>query len=154
MWSNTAPKYHFNSNLLYLVVKFLSWNTRCFALPSGLGLTMPCVSASLNFSASQCSTQVIVKAIKDLIPFELDSHELMLFEAQKEYKRLQHLKHADLFDYICSQLDPIHQRALLRAKDNDLSVWLSVIPTERYNFDLLPQEFRDALAISAIVNLC
>ena len=57
---------------------------------------------------------------------------------------MQHLKHADLFDYICSQLDPIHQRTLLRAKDNDLLVWLSVLPTER---DLTPQEFRNALAI-------
>jgi len=65
----------------------------------------------------------------------------MLVEAQKDYKRLLHLKHAD---YICSQLDPIHQRALLRAKDNDLSVWLSVLPTERHKFDLTPQ---DALAI-------
>ena len=37
--------------------------------------------------------------------------------------------------------------ALLRAKDNDLSVWLSVLLTERDNFDLKPQEFRDALAI-------
>ena len=35
-------------------------------------------------------------------PFELDSHELMLFEAQKEYKRLLHIKRAELFDYICS----------------------------------------------------
>jgi len=121
-----------------------------FSLPvrwGGLGLTRPCVSASLHFSASQCSTQVIVKAIRNMIPFELDSHELMLFEAQKEYKRLLHMKHNDLFDCMCSQLDPIHHRALLRAKDNDLSVWLSVLPTEKDNFDLTPQEFRDALAI-------
>ena len=32
----------------------------------GLGLTMPCVSASLNFSASGYSIQIIVKAIKYL----------------------------------------------------------------------------------------
>ena len=57
---------------------------------------MPCVFASLNFSASQCSTQVIVRAISDSIPFELDSHELMLFEAWREYKKLMHLKHAEL----------------------------------------------------------
>ena len=30
---------------------------------------------------------------------------------------------------------------------NDLSGWLSVMPTERDNFDLTAQEFRDALAI-------
>ena len=96
-----------------------------FSLPvrwGGLGLSMPSVSASLNFSASQCATQVIVKAITDVNIFELDSHELMLFEARKEYQRLLCIKHTDLFDHICSQLDSIHHRALLRAKDNDLSV--------------------------------
>ena len=45
---------------------------------------MLCVSASLNFSACECSAQVIAEALIDLIPFELDSHKLMLFEAQKE----------------------------------------------------------------------
>ena len=50
-----------------------------FSLPvrwGGLGITIPCVSASLNFSASQCSTQVIVRAFSDSIPFKLDSHGL------------------------------------------------------------------------------
>ena len=53
-----------------------------------------------------------------------------------------YMKHAKLFDYICSQLDSIHHRALLRAKDN-----LSVLLTERINFDLKLQEFRDAFTI-------
>ena len=89
---------------------------------------MSCVSSPLNFSASQHATQVIVTAIKGAGTFELDSHEFMLFEAREEYTRLLHVKHTDLFDHICSQMDPIHYRALLRAKDNDLSVWLSVLP--------------------------
>ena len=94
-----------------------------FSLPvcwGGLGLTMPCVSASLNFSASERSTQVIVKAVKDLSL--TCSHELMIFEAQKEYKMLLHMKHAELFDYIYSKLYPVYHHTLLRAKDNDLSV--------------------------------
>ena len=91
------------------------------------------MSTSLNFSASQHATQVIVTAIKGVGTFELDSHELMLFEARKEYTRLLHVKHTDLFDHTCSQVavDPIHHHALLRAKDNDLSVWLLVLPTEK-----------------------
>ena len=79
--------------------------------------------------------------------------DLMLFEARREYKKLMHLKHVELFDNICSQLDSIHQRALLRAKDNDLSVWLSVLPTERDNFDLLHKSL-EMLLLSATVNLC
>ena len=80
-----------------------------------ISITMPCVPASLNFSASQYWTQFIVKAIKDLTPFE--------------------------------QLGPIHQCTMLRAKVNDLLVWLSILPTERDNFDFTSQEFRYALAI-------
>ena len=58
--------------------------------------------------------QVIVTAIKSVGIFELDSHELMLFEARKEYTRLLHVKHTDLFDHICSKVNPIHHHALLR----------------------------------------
>ena len=57
------------------------------------------------------------------------------------------MEHTNLFNHIGSQHDPIHHRALLRAKDNDLSVWLSALATEKNNFDLTPQEFRDAVAI-------
>ena len=62
------------------------------------------------------SLKAVINAHNNLIPFELDSHELMLFEAQKEYKRLLHMKHAELFDYIYSRLDPIHHQALLRQR--------------------------------------
>jgi len=57
-----------------------------FSLPvrwGGLGLSMLSVSASLNFSASQCATQV--KAITDVNIFELDSHELMLGRSTRGY---------------------------------------------------------------------
>ena len=48
---------------------------------------------------------------------------------------------------IFSRLDPLHLRALHRAKINDLSCWLTVLPLEKDNFDLIAQEFCDALAI-------
>ena len=79
------------------------------------------MSTLLNFSASHVLSKIKLEAIKDLTPFRLDSQKLMLLEAQKEYKKVLHMKHAELFDYICSQRDPIRLRALLRAKDNDLS---------------------------------
>ena len=43
--------------------------------------------------------------------------------------------------------DPLQQRSALRAKEFNLSGWLSVLPLERDQFDLSPQEFRDALAL-------
>ena len=100
----------------------------------------------LHHLASQCSTQVIVRAISDSTPFELDSHESVLFEARRKYKQLMHLKHADYLTTFAHNLIPFISVPCL-GQNNDLSVWLSVLPTERDNFDLTPQEFRDAFAI-------
>ena len=51
------------------------------------------------------------------------------------------------FDSLISKLDPLQQRAVLRAKEFNLSGWLSVLPLARDQFDLSPQEFRDTLAL-------
>ena len=44
-------------------------------------------------------------------------------------------------------LDPLHQHAVKRARAKDLSAWLSVMPIEKNNCDLIAQEFRDVLAV-------
>ena len=41
----------------------------------------------------------------------------------------------------------MQQRAILRAKDSNISSWLSVLPSARNQFDLSAQEFRDGLAL-------
>ena len=41
----------------------------------------------------------------------------------------------------------MQQRAILRAKDSNISSWLSVLPLARNQFDLSAQEFRDGLAL-------
>jgi len=52
------------------------------------------------------------------------------------------------FGFLPSFLYTVVIIIIIRAKDNDLSVWLSVLPNERDNFDLTPQEFRDALRLA------
>ena len=39
------------------------------------------------------------------------------------------------------------QWAILRAKDSNISTWLSMLPLVRSQFDLSAQEFRDSLAL-------
>ena len=95
-------------------------------------------------------TAIIVQAIEDLIPFELDSHKLMLFEAQKECKKLLHMKHAELFDYIC---DPIHHCALLRAKDNDYQCGYQYFQLNKTT-SILNHKSLGMHLLSATVNLC
>ena len=44
-------------------------------------------------------------------------------------------------------LDSMHQRAILQAKDGNISSWLSILPLARNQFDLSAQVFRDSLAL-------
>jgi len=41
----------------------------------------------------------------------------------------------------------VHQCAIRRARSNDLSVWLTVLPIAANSFDLISQELCDAFAI-------
>ena len=45
------------------------------------------------------------------------------------------------------QFDGVCRRSVERAKLNDLSGWLTVLPMSQDHFDLTAQEFRDALAL-------
>uniref|UniRef100_A0A1X7SIH7 Uncharacterized protein n=1 Tax=Amphimedon queenslandica TaxID=400682 RepID=A0A1X7SIH7_AMPQE len=51
------------------------------------------------------------------------------------------------FTAIIEKLDRVQRRAVMQAKDEKISLWLNVLPMTRHEFDLTPQEFRDALAI-------
>ena len=109
-------------------------------LPSHLGETL--------YDASRSATHTIVDSIRNSLGFELDVHDDNVFiSAHRNYLQTCDRLFTDLFSVICLKLDPLHAHALQRAKMNDLSGWLSVMPTERDNFDLTAQEFRDALAI-------
>ena len=52
-----------------------------------------------------------------------------------------------MFSEVCLELDPLHQCTVMRARANDLFAMLSVVPIEKNNFYLIPQDFRDALAV-------
>ena len=71
----------------------------------------------------------------------------MVFSARSSYRQKINQTSESLFQSILPEFDPHHQRAINRAKDNNLAVWLSVLPIAANNFDLTAQEFRDALAV-------
>ena len=53
----------------------------------------------------------------------------------------------DEFCQLLPLFDSLQQRAILWAKDGNISSWLSVLPLARSQFDLSAQEFRDGLAL-------
>ena len=50
------------------------------------------------------------------------------------------------FDGLLRDFVPFRQCAILCAKDQNISAWLSALPLVKNHFDLAAQEFRDALA--------
>ena len=127
-----------------------SLEQRLFSLSvclGGLGLDLPAVSANSLYAASRHATEVIVSAIISATPFEPSAHDDLVFVAQRHYRKQLDTNHEALFSEICLELDPLHRCAIERARANDLSAWLSVMPIEKDNYDLTGQEFRDALAV-------
>ena len=121
-----------------------------FSLPvhfGGIGILLPNHLAKTLYDASRSATHTIVDSIQHSLGFELDVHDDNVISAHRNYQRTCDGLFTDLFSTICSKLDPLQACAVQRAKTNDLSGWLSVMPMERDNFDLTAQEFRDALAI-------
>ena len=98
--------------------------------------------------------QFIVLNIKFLIrsivrykSFELDSY----FECVSFHRAIHRQQMSVIFnDEFCQLLplfDSLQQQAILRAKDSNISSWLSMLPLARSQFDLSAQEFRDGLAL-------
>ena len=81
------------------------------------------------------------------VTFELDAH-IDTVQSAKRFDRQHKLNHYTVvFDQLINMFDSLQQWAILRAKNSNLSFWLSVVPLETHHFDLSPQEFRDALAL-------
>ena len=121
-----------------------------FSLPlrmGGLGICNPMTSASHCYSLSRQSTASLVTFISGASSFELDTHITAVSLAKDNCRISLNECFSIKFDSLISQLDPLQQHAVLRAKEFNLSGWLSVLPLARDQFDLSPQEFRDALAL-------
>ena len=114
----------------------------------GLGVKNPVTTASHCYASSIRSTTLLVKFIVGYSPFELDSH-IDTVGLAKDYDQAYLSDHfaAAMFDHLLPQLDCLQQRTVLRAKEFNLSGWLSVVPVEKDQFDLSAQPFRDALAL-------
>ena len=121
-----------------------------FALPlrfGGLGVSNPVLMAPSLLDSSVRSTVTLAHSIVGATTFELDAHLETVSNA-----RTYHHKHMDTiytneFDRLLPSFDSSQQRTILRAREQHISSWLSVMPVEKSQFDLSAQEFRDGLAL-------
>ena len=123
---------------------------RLFALPlrlGGLGICNPVSLASHLYDSSVKCTEHLIKSIVGLENFELDSHFECVAINKVTHRRQMSVVFDDEFGQLLPLFDSLQQRAILRAKDSNISSWLSVLPLARSQFDLSAQEFRDGLAL-------
>ena len=121
-----------------------------FALPlwlGSLGICNPVSLASHLFDSSVRGTEHLVRSIVGLEIFELDSHFDRVSSNKLHYRHQLNTVSDDEFSRPLALFDPMQQRAILRARDGNISSWLSVLPLARSQFDLSAQEFRDGLAL-------
>ena len=96
----------------------------------GLGIVNPVTAAPYCYSASIHSTTSLVKFITGSLSFELDAHIATVSLAKDQYRVSLNVYFNGKFNALLPQLDPSQQRAVLHAKEFNLSGWLSVIPLE------------------------
>ena len=108
-----------------------------FSLPvrfGGLGVSLPTSSTESMYMASHSATSLIVSAIvvsrKVLHSIQVSNYDLVLND--QHHYQLEHDSHcktlfSSVLASVLAKLDPIHKRANQRAKDKDLSVWLTAL---------------------------
>ena len=123
---------------------------RLFSLPlrlGGLGICNPEALASHLFNSSFGGTKHLVRSIAGLESFELDSHFDSVSSSKQFYRQQLGVAFSEEFGQLFGLFDSMKQCAILRAKDDNISSWLSVLPLARSQFDLSAQEFRNGLAL-------
>ena len=113
----------------------------------GLGIFNPTETADMSFKMSMHATDVVVQAVKCKTAYEMDVYMCQLTATRTEFAKVKEELYSDKFDALLGSFDSVHQRAILRAKNEKISGCLTVLPLAKSHFDLSPQEFWDALAI-------
>ena len=99
-----------------------------FALPlrlGGLGICNPVSLASHLFDSSVRGTEHLVRSIVGLEIFELHSHFDCVSSNKLHYRHQLNTVFDDEFSRLLALFDPMQQRAILRARDGNISSWLS-----------------------------
>ena len=100
-----------------------------FSLPvrfGGLGVMLPSSSCESLYKTLWQAAGLIISAISGSVPFHPTDHFNYVLDAKCSYQHELDIQHEALFSVVLAGFDPLHQRALHRARVNDLSVWLSV----------------------------
>ncbi len=68
-------------------------------------------------------------------------HHDQLFRIRAEVTNVKKQVYEESFDDVIGSFDTVHRRAIMRARTEKLSGWLTVLPLAKSQFDLSAQEF-------------
>ena len=105
------------------------------------------VVAPILYTTSRNSTKCTVDTVISHSSFEIAVHGTTVYSARSDYVKLCEQHHDQFYANVLQQFDSFHQQSIQHARDNTMSVWLSVVPVEQNHLDLTAQEFRDALPV-------
>ena len=87
-----------------------------------------------------------------MIDFHHEQHLEALNTARKLRVKAKEQDYMLQFESITLTFSPDRQRAIRRALKGKASTWLTVLPLQKYHFNLSPMQFRDGLAIRYLRN--
>ena len=90
----------------------------------------------LTCNSAKGIDRVIVEALYDLQPFEVNCHEatVLQLQAHEDFVNKCDLRDNGLFSEVISQYDDMHRRCVERPKMNCLSGWLTALPVGQNHF--------------------
>ena len=116
------------------------------ALPvkkGGIGVTNPCIEATLEYSVSRKVTTLLVEQIQEQI------HELPDDSGVHELKQMARKEKNDTLNVMAKSVidsaPPKMKRMIELASEKGASSWLTVVPVSEMDLNLNKREFRDAL---------
>ena len=116
------------------------------ALPvkkGGIGVTNPCIEATLEYSVSRKVTTLLVEQIQEQI------HELPDDSGVHELKQMARIEKNDTLNVMAKSVidsaPPKMKRMIELASEKGASSWLTVVPVSEMDLNLNKREFRDAL---------
>ncbi len=121
-----------------------------YSLPTrtgGLGIRNPTETGPKAFETSLSATKLISEAIIHKDSYNCLDHEQEMRRVCREMKTKQTEADACTLNQILTSYDNLQQRSIRRISSESTSAWLTVIPDAKDNFDLSPQEFRNALCL-------
>lgn len=87
-----------------------------------------------NYSTSRRFTTIVIEALKENTRFDIGAYHAFYSVTQGDIRKEKDILFEVVFSDIVSQLSVPQQWAIVRAKDEKMSLWLTVSPLAKHHF--------------------